>query len=521
MYLLIVFATFALSNSVLADRPCAVRTTPKESVVCVCNATYCDEIRREIPTKDDVIIYTSSKSGFRFTKSYGKLQALDLLDSSRFLEIDPTTKYQTIEGFGGAVTDAASMNWKSVSDNLQDKLINSYFSEDGLQYNMLRVPIGGSDFSTHAYAYNDLPENDAFLTNFTLAPEDIMYKIPMIKRIMAVSRTAVHIVATTWSPPPWMKTGRSFAGFSRLKQEYFQTYADYHLKFLQKYNESGIPIWGLTTTNEPINGVFDLCNFNSLGWTVTKMADWIVNNFGPTIRNSSFKDVKIMVGDDQRFTIPYWFIGMVAYRPESLNYVDGVAVHYYTDQFISPIAFEAVTKAHPEKFVLSTEACEGTLPWQKNKVLLGSWQRAKTYVLDILEDLNYNLVGWIDWNLCLDPRGGPNWASNFADAAIIVDKTNDEFIKQPMFYAMGHFSKFIPRGSKRIKVKEHKSIFELSLRHVAFITPRGTIVAVIYNDGRSQTISITIKNRQLKLKLEGDSVSTIEFQTDEVMTNNL
>lgn len=53
----------------------------------------------------------------------------------------------------------------------------SYFSKNGLEYNMVRTPIGASDFSTHAYAYNDLPENDTLLTNFTLTPEDIMYKV--------------------------------------------------------------------------------------------------------------------------------------------------------------------------------------------------------------------------------------------------------------------------------------------------------------------------------------------------------
>lgn len=95
--------------------------------------------------------------------------------------------------------------------------------------------------------------------------------------------------------------------------------------------------------------------------------------------------------------------------------------------------------------------------------------------------MNYNLVGWIDWNLCLDLKGGPNWEGNNVDSPIIVDKEKQEFVKQPMYYAMGHFSKFIPRGSLRIKVVEKKQLLSSSLRHVAFLTPKNTTVVVVYN----------------------------------------
>lgn len=96
------------------------------------------------------------------------------------------------------------------------------------------------------------------------------------------------------------------------------------------------------------------------------------------------------------------------------------------------------------------------------------------------QDLNYNVVGWLDWNLCLDTRGGPNWSNNFVDSPVIVNGT--EFYKQPMFYAMGHFSKFIKRGSVRISVTEKKSIFTRSIKHVAFLTPNDTVVLVMLNE---------------------------------------
>lgn len=94
------------------------------------------------------------------------------------------------------------------------------------------------------------------------------------------------------------------------------------------------------------------------------------------------------------------------------------------------------------------------------------------------QDLNHFVVGWIDWNLCLDPTGGPNWADNFVDAPILVYGDKDEFIKQPMFYAMGHFAKFIPRGSRRIRVSRRSLI---SLENVAVLKPNRNIVMVLQN----------------------------------------
>ncbi|XP_023943786.2 lysosomal acid glucosylceramidase [Bicyclus anynana] len=494
-----------------ADKPCAARQIEDESVVCVCNSSYCDDIIREHPADGTYVVYTSSKSGLRFQKRISQWSDGEL--SRRLtLELDPTKQYQTIEGFGGSVTDSAAINWKSLLPVLQDSLIESYFGENGLEYNMVRTPIGGADFSIRTYAYNELPLNDASLTNFTYTPEDIIYKIPMFRSIMNVAKTPVHTVATTWSPPVWMKTNNNYSGFSQLKPEYYQTYANYHLKFIELYTSAGIPIWAITTTNEPINGILALAPFNSLGWTVKNMGKWISDNLGPTIRNSIFQSVKIITGDDQRVTVPYWFNMLVTFTPEALNYIDGLGVHYYTDKFVPPAVFETVTLTHPDKFILATEACEGSFPWQSRKVILGSWDRAKAYILDILQDLNYNLVGWIDWNLCLDMQGGPNWSNNFVDSPIIVDKNRQEFLKQPMFYAMGHFAKFIPRGSVRIHMSEkHGGILPSSIYKIAFFTPKNTIIVNIYNDGKTRSINLRVGQQQTSLLLEADSITTVEF----------
>nr|XP_049699185.1 lysosomal acid glucosylceramidase [Helicoverpa armigera] len=499
----------------LNDRPCAARKIAGKSVVCVCNANYCDTVTREPLASYAYTAYTSSLSGLRFNKTQAALKRLNSTDvecSATTLVLHPDTMYQTIEGFGGAVTDAAAINWKNLSEPLQKYLIDSYFSDTGLEYNMLRVPIGGSDFSTHAYAYNELPADDALLTNYTLTSEDLNYKIPMIKAGMQASSSPIHVIATTWSPPPWMKSNNAYTGHSQLKPQYYQTYADYHYKFLQKYLEKGISIWGITTTNEPTNGLVGFLNYiNDLGWTAESMGKWIVNNLGPTIRNSTFKDVKILTGDDQRLTLPYWINVMITEHPKVLDYIDGIAVHYYTD-FLTPAAvLSEITRAYPDKFIIATEACEGTMPFEKHHVDIGSWIRAKKYIIDIIDDMNHNVVGWIDWNLCLNVQGGPNYIKNFADSPIIVFPERNAFIKQPMFYAMGHFSKFVPRGSRRIGVSR-KCGWGPSVWSVAFMTPRQNVVVVLYNDhNKSVKVNLQINGNQATLVMVPNSVTTVDL----------
>ncbi|XP_047998979.1 putative glucosylceramidase 3 [Leguminivora glycinivorella] len=509
---------------VAADVPCARRQIEKKSVVCVCNATYCDEITRDDPAPGKYVAYTSSEAGSRFKKQEGEFTSYYKWNegASHTIVIDLSKNKQSIQGFGGAVTDAAGIHWSNFSNpQLQDYLINSYFGKNGLEYNMLRVPIGGCDFSTHDYAYNELPWNDGQLTNYTLSPEDFIYKIPMIQQIKAAATSDVHIVATVWSPPKWMKTNEKPNGPSLIKEEFMQTYADYITKFIREYKKHDIDIWAVTTTNEPQDAFLPFTRFQDLGWTPGKMGQWIINNLGPTIKNSSdINHVKILTVDDQRITIPLWFNIMIEKHPEVLNWIDGIGVHWYTDKFSPAAILEAAVKNHPDKFILATEACEGSFPWQLEKVSLGDWSRAQSYIHSILEDLNYNLVGWIDWNLCLDKQGGPNWVKNFVDSPIIVFPENNEFVKQPMFYAMGHFSKWIPRGSVRLEVEEKKGLLEKSVDHVAVLTPKDTVVVVLHNTGNARNVRVQLCEEHTVIALEKASVTTLEFQAPSASSYN-
>ncbi|CAG4951416.1 unnamed protein product [Parnassius apollo] len=425
------------------------------------------------------------------------------------LRVVTSSRKQIIEGFGGSVTDAAAINWRTLSDATQQRLIDSYYGPEGLEYNMMRVPIGGADFSTHPYTYNELPWNDGALTNFSLSPEDLFYKLPMIKMAKLAATDNIKITASTWSPPVWMKTNEKITGFGRLKSEFYQAYADYHLRFIEEYDKAGVKLWAVTTTNEPINGIVPLVRFNSLGWLPSHLGRWVANNLGPTIRNSRFNDTLILAVDDQRYILSFFLSGMERGDPKSIEYIDGIAIHYYGN-YVPATILSTLQEKYPNKILLSTEACEGAMPWHLDKVEIGSWRRAASYIRNILEDLNNFVVGWIDWNLCLDKNGGPNWADNFVDAPIIVYGDADEFVKQPMYYALGHFSKFIPRGSRVLEVS---SLSATTMDNIAVLTPDGNVVVVLHN---TESFELNVRvwissSRYINLSLEPESVKTVEI----------
>nr|XP_026488600.1 glucosylceramidase-like [Vanessa tameamea] len=291
-------------------------------------------------------------------------------------------------------------------------------------------------------------------------------------------------------------------------------------RFAELYNQQGIKIWGLSAANEPLLP-FLLEVKGTQIWTKNKMAKFLKNNLGPTIRNCSVQDIRIMAVDDQRYTLVPFFESIVE-DDEILKYIDGIAVHYYFDESTPPAILARISKNYPDKFILSTEACVGFKSTDIPKVDLGSWKRAKVYIKDILENLNYNIIGWIDWNMCLNKEGGPTWLKNYVDSPIIVDAQNEEFLKQPTFYAMGHFSKFIPRGSRRIEVSKIIPTEELDVQElqaldqsyydsVAFLTPTDTIVVVIHNEAaKTKSANIRVGQQEFFVKLDAESVTTIE-----------
>uniref|UniRef100_A0A7S0RV58 Glucosylceramidase n=1 Tax=Pyramimonas obovata TaxID=1411642 RepID=A0A7S0RV58_9CHLO len=181
-------------------------------------------------------------------------------------------------------------------------------------------------------------------------------------------------------------------------------------------------------------------------YTASYMRDFVKHHLGPTMR-ADHPDLKIMAFDHNKDHVHLW--ANVMYEdPEAAQYVDGLAVHWYTGDY-----FDRLEQAHataPEKFLLASEAtdCPGIADEPLN------WHRAEALAHDILGDLASWVVAWTDWNLLLDPEGGPNHLGNNCDALMVADPENTlgqgPLMFQPTYYFMGHFSRFVPPGATHV-----------------------------------------------------------------------
>jgi glucosylceramidase len=394
--------------------------------------------------------------------------------TEKAIEIDSSKKYQTILGFGGAFTEASAINWRLLEPEDQAKVIDLYFNsaeEGGHAYTVGRVPINSCDFSPASYSFDDVA-GDMELAKFDQAVQhDVdVGMIPMIKAAQAKIEARgekLSLYGSPWSPPAWMKLpvgGLQNMTLSAkpncLMPSMQRTWAKYFSKFIAAYRKHGIDMWGVTVQNEPEASV----GWEACLWTPQFMAAFVRDHLGPVLEEEQ-PGVKIIGFDHNKDHVYIWAQQLYA-DPEAKKYFAGVGVHWYGG--LNTHNLNDTHNLAPDKMILATEACNcGGVVYEKAAFAEGVvtrgnfqatwWSRAEALGLDILADLRYWAVGWTDWNLVLSTAGGPNHLKNLCDANIILDPKEElgmgKLIMQASYYYMGHFSRYIPAGSKRIHLK--------------------------------------------------------------------
>ncbi|XP_015793046.1 glucosylceramidase-like [Tetranychus urticae] len=493
MIFLQLLTVFLVLNISLAN-DCVKRTYTADSFVCVCDADKCDTLDIQKTVQPGYIaIYDSDQKTDRLDKTIvpvGQLESrIDQTKNNQFtLNVNVKDLKQKILGFGGCFTDGAVINIASLSNGLVKSLMYDYFGENGLEYNIGRVPIGASDSSTHAYSLDDTPF-DFTLSHFALAEEDTKYRIPLLK-VAKMLNPEFRAFASAWSSPTWMKTNHLFHTAGGLIWKpgdvYYKLWAQYYVKYLNAYLDHGVKFWGLTTENEPVAGLKGL-NWGTLGMTPEDIRDFVKLDLGPALKAAGWgKDnLTIMIHDDSTDTIDDYEL-VILNDPEAAQYVKGIAYHWYSRNY--PSSYQTLSKVHdkyPDYFLFSSEAGNGGAASEH----LGDWGRAESYAIDILEGLQHWSTGWTDWALAVDTAGGPNWAKNWVDATIVVNATAQEYYKNPMYYALAHFTKFLPIGSTRIGSSVVNA--PANVHTTSFITPDNTLVLILLNMGNDK-IDLTI-----------------------------
>lgn len=390
-------------------------------------------------------------------------------ETEPFVLVDPSVSFQSFIGIGGALTDAAAETFGKLPKDKQQELLKAYYDLDkGIGYTLARTNIQSCDFSSGSYSY--VSDNDVQLKTFSVA-HDEQYKIPLIKQALATSGGRLKLFVSPWSPPAWMKDNNSVTGGGKLKPEFDQSWADFYIKFIRTYEAKGIPVWGLSVQNEPMATQ----KWESCIYTAEEERDFIKNFLGPTLHKSGMADKKLIAWDHNRDLI-YQRASTILEDPAAAKYVWGIGFHWYETWTGSPMQFDNVkltNMAFPGTHLLFTEGCKERFSFDS----LQSWSLGERYGYSMINDFNAGAVAWTDWNILLDENGGPNHTGNFCFAPVHADTRNGQLIYTSAYYYIGHFSKFVRPGAKRIAVSTNRPI----LQSTGFLNKDGSVVVIVMN----------------------------------------
>lgn len=435
----------------------------------------------------DVWVTTSNQSAL-LQKQNSVLAFTESPNNYPVIDVEPSTSFQTIDGFGYTLTGGSAMLLRRMSSGARKDILRNLFGceSDNICLSYLRLSMGASDLDETVFSYNDLADGqeDLTLSRFNLA-NDTVNLIPLLKEIIEI-QPDIKLMATPWSPPTWMKDNKSTKG-GQLLPKYYDTYAAYFVKYIQAMKSHGIDIDAVTLQNEPQHGG----NNPSLVMSASEQADFVKNHLGPKFKSSGIR-TKIIIWD-HNCDKPDFPISILN-DPQAKQFVNGSAFHLYAGDIS---AMSQVHALHPDKDLYFTEQWTGAngnfgddLQWHVKNVIIGSAR-------------NHSKIA-LEWNLANDPAYKPHTPGgcNQCKGALTID--GNVVTKNVSYYIIAHASRWVHQGSVRIFSSELESI-----HNVAFLTPNGKIVMIALNDSNATTVfNIQYKGKKALTSIPAHAVVT-------------
>ena len=421
----------------------------------------------------------------------------DVETENQVINLYPDMRYQEFLGIGGAFTETSSSNFIQLSKKNQAEVIKALFDpKDGIGLSFCRTHIHSCDFTPDEYTY--VEENDKDLSTFSI-DHDRKSVIPFLKAALSTAGDRLYLFASPWSPPGWMKDNGEMPRGGRLLEEYYATWADYMVKYFEEYKKEGIPFFGVTIQNE----AKAVQTWESCVYTAEEEGIFAANYLRPALDKAGFPDVRIMIWDHNKERI-YDRARDTFAVPGAREAIWGIAYHWYSGDHYD--AMRLVHDAFPEKPLLLTEFALGVSRKSKTKLPHSGWNEVSQYSAEMICDFNNHASSMTDWNIMSDLSGGPyHNRDSGAKTPIVVDPKNDSFTIEPLYYALGHFSRFIQRGAVRIG----NSSYHPQLQATAFQNPNGELVLVVLNSAEEELDAY--------IRLEGDT-SKYTFPAESLAT---
>jgi glucosylceramidase len=455
---------------------------------------------------------TEGKSVAVYTTADSSNFRLSLTDNVQFRElkqpvetqicvfVDPTKTFQNFMGIGAALTDASAETYAKMSKTQQNTFMEAYYDVNkGIGYTLARTNIHSCDFSSDTYTY--IKEGDSELKSFNI-DHDRKYRLPFIKQAIAAAGGTLRMYVSPWSPPAFMKDNNNILKGGHLKPEFYQSWANYYAKFIKTYEKEGVPIWGLTIQNEPMaTQRWESCVFSA-----EDERDFLKTALGPVLQKEKLGDKKIIVWDHNRDLINQR-ANTIFNDPEASKYAWGLGFHWYETWAGGSPMFENVghvNRAFPDKNLMFTEGCNENFDAKKYQF----WANGERYGRSMINDFNNGTVAWTDWNILLDETGGPNHVENFCFAPIHFDTKKKEMIYTPSYYYIGHFSKFIRLGAKRVISAASRS----QLLTTSFINEDGKMAVIVMNQSdKKVTYNLCVGTKAAEVTILPHAIQTLNF----------
>ena len=409
--------------------------------------------------------------------------------SSIIVEVNEQKTLQSMEGFGFALTGGSAGLIDALPAEKKTTLLKELFGAgpENLGISYIRISMGASDLDATVFSYCDLPkgETDPQLTKFNLS-QDTLHLIPMIQAALKIN-PKLKIMASPWSPPVWMKSNGFSMGGHLLKQ-YYDSYALYFVKYIKAMKAKGITIHSLTMQNEPEHGG----NNPSLLMDAEEQKVFLRDHLGPLLAKEQIKTEVLLY--DHNADHPNYPISILD-DPKAKAYAAGSAFHLYLG---NESALSKVHEAHPDKKLYFTEqwtgakgSFDGDLFWHTEHIVIGT--------------INHWSSAVIEWNLAANAQYEPHTPGGCTECKGALTIQGEDVSRNVSYYIIGHASKFIPAGSKRIESSASNDLIKTS----SFIRPDGKKVTLLLNAGNSNNIKLTNKQQTYSVTLPAGSVSTI------------
>lgn len=403
------------------------------------------------------------------------------------IKLNKNKQFQTIDGFGAAITGSSSYNLLKMSAENRKSFLEKTFSEKrGYGFSYVRVAIGCSDFSLSEYTCCE----KIGIENFGLTDEETIYVIPILKEILKIN-PYVKIMAAPWTAPRWMKVKEkesselynSWTG-GHVASKYYQDYATYFVKWIKAFNDNGIPIYAITPQNEPLNAG----NSASTLMYWDEQRDFIKNALGPQFKKEGIK-TKIYIFDHN-----YNYDGIASQNDYPLriyedkiaaSYISGATYHNYNGNLSE---LNDIHNKIPDKEIIFTETS------------IGTWNDGLNLKARLIDEMNETALGTINnwckgvivWNLMLDNEKGPNREGGCQTCygTVDIDKSDYKTITINSHYVIiAHLSAFIKPNAVRIEIVNEGNI--KGIINCAFLNSDGTYSLILSNNSKEQK-NITI-----------------------------